>query len=141
FCFIAMEYIEGQTLDALLRSGPAREKLTHRVWAMVAHDALAGLHYAHELRDYDGSPIGVVHRDVSPHNIFVTYDGEVKIVDFGIAKALDSGETRAGVVKGKAAYMAPEQAQGHRVDRRADIYSAGVMLWEAVTGQRMWPGL
>src|SRR4029079_3697087 len=102
-------------------------------------EALAGLHYAHELRDFDGKKLQVVHRDVTPHNVFVTYSGQVKVVDFGIAKALGStAETRAGVLKGKASYMAPEQALGDPVDRRADIFSVGVMLWEALTGTRLF---
>src|SRR6185436_7758069 len=102
----------------------------------------AGLHHAHELSDYAGTALGVVHRDVTPHNVFVTYDGQVKVVDFGIAKALNSSsETRTGVLKGKVAYMAPEQARGERVDRRADLFSVGVMLWEAATGKRLWKGI
>ena len=102
---------------------------------------LGGLHYAHELADYDGAPLNVVHRDVTPQNVFVTYDGSVKVVDFGIAKAVDSSsETRTGVVKGKVTYMAPEQARGERVDRRVDVYAVGVMLWEAIARRRMWKG-
>src|SRR5262249_15437381 len=105
-------------------------------------EALAGLHHAHELTDYDGTPLEVVHRDVTPHNIFVTYAGQVKVVDFGIAKALSqSAETKAGVLKGKVAYMAPEQARGDKVDRRADIFSVGVIMWEALVGRRMFKGL
>jgi hypothetical protein len=100
------------------------------------------LHYAHELRDHDGTPLGVVHRDVSPHNVFVTYDGRVKLVDFGIAKALDAAfETRSGTLKGKIAYMSPEQASGNPVDRRSDVYAVGVMIWEAITGSRLFRGM
>lgn len=106
---------------------------------VVLLDSLAGLHHAHELADYDGSPLQIVHRDVTPHNIFVTYEGQVKVVDFGIAKAVGrASETRQGIVKGKVRYMAPEQAIGQPVDRRADIFSVGIMLWEAATGKRMW---
>jgi serine/threonine protein kinase len=138
--FIAMEYLEGQSLSRLLKV--AREKEIHpTAWARVVAEALNGLHYAHELRDYDGTPLQIVHRDVSPPNIFVTYAGEVKIVDFGIAKAtLNVFQTDAGIFKGKLGYMAPEQAAGQRVDRRADLFSAGVVLWEALTGKRLLDG-
>ena len=102
---------------------------------------LAGLEYAHTLTDLDGSPLEVVHRDVSPQNVFVTYDGQVKLVDFGVAKTLAaSHHTRPGTIKGKLAYMAPEQLHQPTVDRRADLFSVGVMLWEMVAGRRMWPG-
>jgi serine/threonine-protein kinase len=99
---------------------------------------LAGLEYAHNLADFDGSPLQIVHRDVSPQNVFITFDGQVKLLDFGIAKASDSmHETHAGVVKGKVSYMSPEQGRGNKVDARADVFSAGVLLWEALTGKRM----
>lgn len=106
---------------------------------LVILDTLAGLHHAHELADYDGTSLQIVHRDVTPHNVFVTYEGQVKVVDFGIAKAVGrASETRQGVVKGKVRYMAPEQAIGQAVDRRADVFSVGIMLWEAATGRRLW---
>jgi serine/threonine-protein kinase len=106
-------------------------------------DAIAGLHNAHELRDHDGEPLHIVHRDVNPGNIFLTYSGEVKLLDFGIAKAADSSlNTSTGTLKGKVAYMAPEQLhQNPALDRRADIFALGVMLWEAATGQRLWRGV
>ena len=137
--FIAMEYLEGQPLNRIQNrlgsSLPVGEHLR------ILCEVLRGLHHAHELADYDGSPLEVVHRDMSPHNVFVTYEGQVKVVDFGIAKALDStAETRAGILKGKIAYMSPEQACGVRVDRRADVYSVGVMMWAALVGRRMWKG-
>jgi serine/threonine-protein kinase len=140
--FIAMEYLEGQPLHRII----ARAKETHTsvpepVWLKITCDALVGLHHAHEARDYDGTPLSVVHRDISPHNIFVTYDGEVKIVDFGIAKAaLSSVTTEDGVLKGKVHYMSPEQAQGRTTDRRADVYAAGGVLWELLAGERVQPG-
>ncbi|EYF05440.1 serine/threonine protein kinase [Chondromyces apiculatus] len=139
--FIAMEYLEGQPLNRLTnRLG--RDRIPLSAHLRVLADALAGLHYAHDLTDYDGTPMDVVHRDVTPHNLFLTYDGQVKVVDFGIAKAMDSSaETRTGVLKGKISYMAPEQARGERVDRRADIFAMGVMLWEAAVGQRLWSGI
>src|SRR5205085_8354726 len=103
----------------------------------ILADALAGLQYAHTLVDFDGSPLHVVHRDISPQNVFVTYDGQVKLVDFGIAKAAGaSSNTRAGVFKGKLAYVAPEQARGAPIDARADLFAMGVMLWEAIAGRR-----
>jgi serine/threonine-protein kinase len=142
--FISMEYLEGQPLNRIL-SRVTREKdneLTLGMQLRVVVEALAGLHHAHELCDYDGTPLAVVHRDISPHNVFVTYAGQVKVVDFGIAKALSSSsETRTGVLKGKIAYMAPEQAMGERVDRRADIFSVGMVLWEVLAGRRMFKGV
>jgi eukaryotic-like serine/threonine-protein kinase len=113
--------------------------LPMRIRIMI--EVLAGLEHAHDLQDFDGTPLDVVHRDVSPHNVFLTYNGQVKVVDFGIAKAIDScAETRTGMLKGKIGYMAPEQARGDKVDARADIFAAGVMLWELVTGQRLFKG-
>jgi serine/threonine-protein kinase len=141
--FIAMEYLEGQPLNRLIhRLQRAGTGLPRGMHLRILVDVLGGLHHAHELTDFDGTPLSVVHRDVTPHNIFVTYDGVVKVVDFGIAKALNSSaETRTGVLKGKVAYMAPEQARGERVDRRADLFSVGVLLWECATGKRLWKGV
>ena len=144
--FIAMEYLDGQPLNRVMH----RVRLTSRggagrgeaVLLRIVADALSGLHYAHELTDYDGTPLNVVHRDASPHNIFVTYDGQTKVVDFGIAKASTrSSQTSTGVLKGKLAYMAPEQARCKPVDRRADIFIIGIVLWEVVAGRKMWKGL
>jgi hypothetical protein len=105
----------------------------------VLAKALAGLHAAHQLADYDGSPLNLIHRDVSPHNVFVQYDGQVKVLDFGIAKAAGSEiETEAGVMKGKLRYMAPEQLMGDALDARADVFAIGVMLYEAISGRRLW---
>ena len=139
--FIVMEYLEGQPLSQT-RSRLARLGATLRDHQVrVLCDVLEALHHAHELADYDGKPLNVVHRDVSPHNVIITYDGVAKLVDFGIAKASDqSSQTRTGVIKGKLAYMSPEQAFGKPVDRRADIFAVGVILWEAITGRRMWKG-
>ncbi len=141
--FIAMEYLEGQPLHRLIRRSIEKASYDSQMQYGIIADVLAGLHHAHELADYDGAPLAIVHRDISPHNIFVTYDGQVKVVDFGIAKAAGriSAATREGVVKGKMRYMAPEQALGHDVDRRADIFSVGVLLWTAATGERFWNGL
>ena len=140
--FIAMEYLEGQPLNRIIQRTGRESGIPAGKHLRILCEALAGLHHAHELLDYDGTPLQVVHRDVTPHNVFVTYAGQVKVVDFGIAKALSqSAETKAGVLKGKVAYMAPEQARGDKVDRRADIFSVGVMIWEALAGRRMFKGL
>jgi serine/threonine protein kinase len=137
--FIEMEYLEGQTYDAVIRRAAPAGGVPLPLALWVLHQVLEGLGYAHELRDSSGAPLGVVHRDVSPHNLLVTYDGTVKLLDFGIAKAADSSaDTRTGVVKGKATYMAPEQAVRQKVDRRADLFAVGVMLWQALTGKRLW---
>ncbi|HEU4411680.1 MAG TPA: serine/threonine-protein kinase [Polyangiaceae bacterium] len=139
--FMAMEYLEGQSLESVVRRAArqaGRMPLSHYVRVLV--DAAAGLHYAHEFADIDGRPLNIVHRDISPHNIFVTYQGQVKVLDFGIAKAADSSlHTRTGMLKGKVAYMAPEQLrQNKELDRRADIFALGVMLWQAAAGRRLW---
>src|SRR5262249_29472179 len=136
---IAMEYLHGQPLKAVLgRLGGARALALPTRLRLVT-SVLAGLEYAHGLADFDGRPLEVVHRDVSPHNVIVTYDGHVKLLDFGVAKTLAAcHQTRPGGVKGKLTYLAPEAVRGERVDRRADVFSVGVMLWEILAGRRMW---
>jgi serine/threonine protein kinase/ABC-type branched-subunit amino acid transport system substrate-binding protein len=139
--YIAMEYLEGQTFERVRRTRNASKLFPTTMQLSMLADVLAGLHYAHELVDYDGTPLAIVHRDVTPSNVFITYDGQVKLVDFGIAKVLDSlNHTKVGVLKGKARYMAPEQIAGIGVDRRADIFSVGVMLWEILSGGPIWAG-
>jgi eukaryotic-like serine/threonine-protein kinase len=134
---IIMEYLEGKPLSDVRaeRRGAVPLDIQLRVLA----DGLLGLHYSHELKDFDGRLLGLVHRDFTPHNLFVTYDGQAKVLDFGIAKLSGSlVETETGVIKGKLRYMPPEQILGDRVDRRSDVYAAGVIMWEAITGKRMW---
>jgi eukaryotic-like serine/threonine-protein kinase len=140
--FIAMEYLEGQSLNKVHKEALRRkEAFDPSIAVRVIADALAGLGYAHELRDYDGRPLSIIHRDISPHNIFVTYDGHTKLVDFGIAKAaLSSTETEVGVLKGKVAYMSPEQAMGQRIDSRSDLFAMGIVLWELLAQQRLMTG-
>jgi serine/threonine protein kinase len=139
---IVMEYLEGQSLSSVLaktRDGT----FTLAMGLQVLVDALAGLHHAHELSDYDGKPFGLVHRDFTPQNIFLGYDGHVKIIDFGIARTdvAEGDETRAGTIKGKVRYMSPEQIIGTpAVDRRADVFAAGMVLWELATGKSPWEG-
>jgi serine/threonine-protein kinase len=138
--YLVMEYLDGQPLHKIVRA--AGDKVPLALYLNVLADVLRGLDYAHELTDLNGAPLNIVHRDATPHNIFVTYQGVVKVVDFGIAKALGRAtETRYGVVKGKAAYISPEQASGAEIDRRADIYAVGVILYEALTRRRMWKGV
>jgi serine/threonine-protein kinase len=140
--FMAMDYLDGRGLDRVRRRTRSTGRgLSRSLELRVICEVLAGLEYAHTLADFDGTPLDIVHRDVSPQNVFITFDGQVKLLDFGIAKARDSmHETHAGVLKGKIAYMAPEQARGQRVDARADVFSAGVLLWEALAGRRIGEG-
>jgi serine/threonine-protein kinase len=140
--FMIMEYLDGRSLYRVVKHLAPRGGLPIGAHLRIIAEALLGLHYAHEFRGFDGDPLGIVHRDVSPLNLLVTFDGQSKVLDFGIAKALDSSlETQAGILKGRIAYMAPEQASGGKVDRRADIYAAGVMIWEAAARRRLWRGM
>jgi serine/threonine protein kinase len=140
--FMVMEYLEGQQLQRVLRrhrktQGPFPASIYLGVLANIL-DALA---YVHGLTGIDGHRLGIVHRDVSPQNVFVTYEGHVKLIDFGIAKTqVSSQQTSVGMVKGKIHYMAPEQARGGSVDLRTDIFSVGMMLWDALVGRGPWEG-
>ncbi|HEY3593791.1 MAG TPA: serine/threonine-protein kinase, partial [Polyangiaceae bacterium] len=137
--FVAREYLEGQPLAELMRRASATGGLPLAMQLRIVADALVGLHHAHQHLGSDG--LEIVHRDFSPSNIFVLYDGTVKIVDFGIAKTAYNGKTKADIFKGKLQYVAPEQFSSRPIGRRTDIYSAGVILWEAATQRRMWNGL
>jgi len=138
--FFTMEYVHGQDVRTTMRRTARLDILfpiDHAV--QIARNVAAALHYAHERRRPDGSLLDIVHRDVSPSNMIVSYDGAVKLVDFGVAKATTSTvKTRTGTLKGKIAYMSPEQAKGAPLDRRSDIFSLGIVLWEMVTSQRLF---
>ena len=137
---MVLEYLEGQPLSRVLKRGSEQGQPMPRSHHLrVLCDTLAGLDYAHEIADFDGEKLGIVHYD-SPQNVFVTYEGQVKVLDFGIAKVANranetQGQTEVGVVKGKIRYMAPEQMAGETIDRRADVFAVGVMLWEALAGE------
>ena len=139
--YLVMEYIEGDTLSGLSRTATAEgDPLPFRIGVRILCDALAGLHAAHELRDAEGKLAALVHRDFSPQNILVGVDGAARLTDFGVARAIGRiGHTRTGVVKGKVGYMSPEQARGDVLDRRSDIWSAGVVAWELFAGRRLYP--
>ena len=138
--FIAMECVEGKDLKCILRKLAERRKLLPIEYAVyMAHEVCKGLDYAHKKTSVRGEPLGIVHRDMSPSNILLSYTGEVKIADFGIAKAeISVYNTKDGVLKGKFEYMSPEQASGVSIDNRSDIFSVGIMLHEMLTGRRLF---
>ena len=140
--FLAMELLHGESFSAVLRAClrakiPAIERA--RLFVKLLADACEGLHAAHELRDDHGLPMQVVHRDVSPQNLFVTHDGVAKVLDFGIAKARHRlQDETSGQIKGKFAYMSPEQVRGGVLDRRTDVWALGVVAWEMLAGKRLF---
>ncbi len=138
--WIAMEYLHGEPLrEVMRRTEEMGQPMPPEIACRVIADAAEGLHAAHELLGKNGEKLQLVHRDVTPHNLFVTYDGTTKVVDFGIAKfSSRTSNTRAGTLKGKLAYMSPEQVHGEGIDRRTDIFALGVVLWELTTGQRLF---
>jgi serine/threonine protein kinase len=140
--FLVMEYIEGNHLGALLgRAAKNGERLPRPFVCRVLVDTLQGLAAAHRLSDEHGTPLKLVHRDVSPHNILVGTDGIARLTDFGVAKAdVRMASTRAGQFKGKLSYMAPEQASSNETDQRSDLFSVGIILWESLTGRRLFKG-
>ncbi|HEX4460669.1 MAG TPA: serine/threonine-protein kinase, partial [Polyangia bacterium] len=140
--YIAMEYLHGEDVRSIMRAvntrlqAPPIEQALH-----IIISAAAGLHYAHEKVGFDGAPLDIVHRDVSPQNLIVTYEGSVKLLDFGIAKASNRlRETRVGTLKGKVPYMSPEQCRSEQLDRRSDIYSLGILMWELTLSRRLYRG-
>jgi serine/threonine protein kinase/tetratricopeptide (TPR) repeat protein len=138
---LSMEYVEGLDLGRLMAAARARgTRVPPWIGAYIVSEVAKGLHYAHERKDERGTPLGIVHRDVSPQNILVSYEGAVKIADFGIATA-NMFRDEVGVLKGKFGYMSPEQARGEKVDRRCDIFSLGVVMHEMLAGRALRPGL
>jgi serine/threonine protein kinase len=140
--FLVMEYVQGETLSHLCRIASTRnERIPPEVVSGVMTGALAGLHAAHEAKDERGEALNMVHRDVSPQNIMVGTDGIARVLDFGVAKAAGRSQmTRSGQLKGKLAYMSPEQIGGDLIDRRTDVYAATIVLWEALVGRRLYGG-
>jgi len=140
--FLVMEYVHGAALSQFMKALAERKRrLTPELAVSIAIQVADGLHAAHELRGEDGHSLGVVHRDVSPHNVLLSYAGHVKVIDFGIAKARSHvNETQTKSLKGKLRYMAPEQAFGRPVDRRTDVYALGIVLWELLTLRRLFDG-
>jgi serine/threonine-protein kinase len=140
--FLSMEFLDGQPYSSIWQGANVFPHVSLPIRLKILCEALAGLHYAHTLTEYDGSNLHIVHRDVSPQNIFVTYDGQVKVVDFGIAKAaVSTAFTSPGMFKGKFGYASPEQVRGHDVDARTDVFAMGVVLWETLTMQRFCDGV
>lgn len=139
---LVMEYVHGESLSKLLRAAwSGGERVPLAVGAAIMSNVLHGLHAAHEAKDEKGRPLDIVHRDVSPQNILVGVDGVARVIDFGIAKAVTSGEsTSTGIIKGKVPYLAPEQLEGEQATRRTDVYAASVVLWEVLAGKRLFEG-
>ena len=140
--FIAMEYLFGKDLKSVFaKSSQIDSRISTEHALLIASKICEGLEYAHNLNDLHGASLNIIHRDISPQNIFVTYDGKVKIIDFGIAKTTtQTAKTQVGIIKGKLAYMSPEQAEAKSIDNRSDIFAAGIILYEMITGQEMYSG-
>ena len=140
--YLVMEWVDGEPLNIIMKYAATRGGIPLAIAVSIAAQACRGLHAAHELRDEGGTLVGLVHRDVSPQNVLLTYEGVVKVVDFGVAKATSraSNETEAGQLKGKIAYMSPEQLRGERIDRRTDVFAMGILLYMMTTGTHPFRG-
>jgi serine/threonine protein kinase len=140
--YIAMEYLFGKDLHQIISKALEKNNpvdLENILYILL--NVCEGLEYAHQLKDFEGNQLSIIHRDISPQNIFITYEGQVKLLDFGIAKAASkSTKTQTGILKGKAAYMSPEQAEGKPIDHRSDIFALGIILYELVTQKKMFEG-
>ncbi|HEY6726155.1 MAG TPA: protein kinase [Polyangiaceae bacterium] len=140
--WLTMEWVEGESLEILFSEASKRRPIPAEMAVRIVADTAKGLHAAHELRGWDGELEGIVHRDVSPHNILIGLDGRIKVADFGLAKATESsGMSLTEAPHGKYSYMSPEQARGQSVDRRSDVFSLGVVLYELTTGERLFKGV
>ncbi|MES1179404.1 MAG: protein kinase [Myxococcales bacterium] len=140
--YLVMEWVDGEPLNIIMKYAATRGGIPLAIAVSITAQACRGLHAAHELRDENGALVGLVHRDVSPQNVLLTYEGVVKVVDFGVAKATSraSNETEAGQLKGKIAYMSPEQLRGERIDRRTDVFAMGILLYMMTTGTHPFRG-
>ena len=140
FYYIAMEYVAGRDLRAILKHAADNgDRFPVELAVLVASKVASALDYAHRKKDFDERDLNIVHRDISPQNVLISYEGEVKLVDFGIAKAVSrSSQTESGTVKGKLLYMSPEQARGAEIDKRSDIFSLGVVMYEMLTGEKLF---
>ncbi|MBI3204084.1 MAG: serine/threonine protein kinase [Myxococcales bacterium] len=140
--YLVMEWVDGEPLSSIRRIAAKREGVPRPIAVKIVQDTAAGLHAAHELKDESGGQVGLVHRDISPQNVLITFDGVVKIVDFGVAKAAGRTveHTNSGQIKGKPPYMSPEQALGKEIDRRTDIFALGIILYQLTTGKHPFRG-
>lgn len=140
--YIEMEYVAGEDVRRIEKRAAAVDKgIPIGVILRIIADAAAGLDFAHKARDAKGVPLGLVHRDVSPQNVLIGFDGSVKLIDFGVAKAAGRAQhTATGILKGKFPYMSPEQAEGEELDCRSDVFALGIVLWEQLTGRRLFKG-
>ena len=140
--YLVMEWVDGEPLNIIMKYAATRGGIPLAIAVSITAQACRGLHAAHELRDENGTLVGLVHRDVSPQNVLLTYEGVVKVVDFGVAKATGraSSDTEAGQLKGKIAYMSPEQLRGERIDRRTDVFAMGILLYMMTTGTHPFRG-